>query len=329
MVARSPPSSPRSRGSREAVQPSVRALNGRVVILSGASASEQADEISHSLRGAKVTGIHGYFAHFPAEVAELAAARMGKPYGFSIHAKDARKVDRRILAARASRAACVVACNPDVADELSGSSAKVFMVPHGVDLERFHPEPSPDSQVLHIVAVGRLVEKKGFHVLLAAVARLQIQFRLTIAGEGPEQDRLEYLIQQSGIGSRVQLCGPTSHDQLPKLYSSAHVLVAPSIVDRSGDRDGLPNVVLEAMASGRPVIGTSVGAIPSAVAPQETGLLVPPDDAASLAAAIQELSRDRHTLRRLGEAARQRVERDYDIRRCTERFCHVLRTAYA
>jgi glycosyltransferase involved in cell wall biosynthesis len=315
-------------GEPLALQPSGRMLNGRVRILSGTSASGQADEIIHRLAGTNVNGVHGYFAHFPAEVAEQVAARMAIPYSFSIHAKDARKVDRQLLAARARQAACVVACNRDVAGELNGSGAKVFIVPHGVDLERFHPEPFPGTQVLRILAVGRLVEKKGFHVLVEAAARLRIPFRITIAGEGPEQKRLEDLVRQHWLGPRLELCGATTHDHLPGLYGSAHLLVAPSIVDHTGDRDGLPNVVLEAMACGRPVIGSTVGAIATAVVPHETGLLVPPNDAASLAAAIEELGRDPAMLRRLGENARQRVERDYDMRRCTDHFCDLLRTVY-
>jgi glycosyltransferase involved in cell wall biosynthesis len=315
-------------GEPLALQPSGKTLSARVRILSGASASEQADEIVHCLAGKNVNGVHGYFAHFPAEVAEQVAARMAIPYSFSIHARDARKVDRQLLAARARQAACVVACNRDVAGELNGSGARVVVVPHGVDLERFHPESFPDAQVLHVLAVGRLVEKKGFHVLLQAAARLRIPFKMTIAGEGPERKKLEDLIRQHGLGPRVQLCGATTHDDLPALYSSAHLLAAPSIVDHTGDRDGLPNVVLEAMASGRPVIGSTAGAIASAVVPQETGLLVSPNDAASLAAAIEELGRDPETLRRLGENARRRVERYYDMRRCTDEFCHLLRTVY-
>jgi glycosyltransferase involved in cell wall biosynthesis len=316
-------------GEPLAVQPSGRMLSGRVSILSGTSASEQAEEIIRRLAGTNVNGVHGYFAHFPAEVAEQVAARMAIPFSFSIHARDARKLDRHLLAARARQAACVVACNRDVAGELNGSGARVIVVPHGVDLERFHPAPFPDTQVLHILAVGRLVEKKGFHVLVEAAARLRIPFRMTIAGEGPEQRRLEDLVRRHGLGPRLQLCGATTHDDLPALYGSAHLLAAPSIVDRTGDRDGLPNVVLEALASGRPVIGSTAGAISSAVVPDETGLLVPPNDAASLAAAIEELGRDPATLRRLGENARQRVERDYDMQRCTDHFYHLLRTVYA
>ncbi|HET9164560.1 MAG TPA: glycosyltransferase, partial [Candidatus Angelobacter sp.] len=110
---------------------------------------------------------------------------------------------------------------------------------------------------------------------------------------------------------------------------TAHVLVAPSIVDQTGDRDGLPNVVLEAMACGRPVVASNVGAIGSAVIHDETGLLTQSGNAESLAAAIDLLAEQHSKLEQLGMQARERVQREYDVQRCTERFHNLLRSAYA
>ena len=138
------------------------------------------------------------------------------------------------------------------------SGANVHLAPHGVDLERFVRQPFPEMKVLKLLAVGRLVEKKGFHVLIDAAARLRVPFELEIVGEGPEEKRLTELIRAHNLGSKIRLCGPKTHEDLPEAYSRAHVLVAPSIVDQIGDRDGLPNVVLEAMACGRPVIASDV-----------------------------------------------------------------------
>lgn len=316
-------------GEAVATQPASKALAGRVQVLTQTGAANQAEELISHLNGIPVSGIHGYFAHGPAEVAERAAHSLDRPFGFSVHAKDARKVEPEVLSARARKAACVVACNHDVARELRHSGAKVHLVPHGVDLERFTPQRFPRRGMLCLLAVGRLVEKKGFHVLVSAAARLRVPFQLSIVGEGPEGLRLRELIRAHNLESKVRLCGPMTHDDLPEAYSSAHLLIAPSITDQNGDRDGLPNVVLEAMACGRPVIATNTGAIGSAVIHGETGLLTQPGNAELLAAAIERLSEQPALLQQLGARAHERVRCEYDIRNCTERFHNLLRSAYA
>jgi len=316
-------------GESAATQIVSKALLSRVHVLTEADGARQADEVVRSLDGTTVAGVHGYFAHAPAEVAERVAMQLGTRFGFSIHAKDARKVPREVLSERARKAACVVACNHDVADELRDSGAKVHLMPHGVDLDRFAPRCFPYVGTLQLLAVGRLVEKKGFHILIAAAARLRVPFQLDIVGEGPEEKRLRKLIGKHGLESKIRLCGPKTHEDLPEAYSRAHVLIVPSIVDRTGDRDGLPNVVLEAMACGRPVIASDVGAIGSAVVHGVTGLLTQPGNAESLATAIDQLGEYHSRLQQFGTRARERVQHDYDLRICTERFHDLLRSAYA
>jgi glycosyltransferase involved in cell wall biosynthesis len=316
-------------GESVATQLVSKALVSRVRVLKEADGPRQADEVISCLNGTSVSGVHGYFAHAPAEIAERVAERLGTRFGFSIHARDARKVPPAVLSARARKAACVVACNHDVADELRDSGARVHLVPHGVDLDRFARRDFPYTGTLQLLAVGRLVEKKGFHILIAAAARLRAAFQLDIVGEGPEENRLRGLIRTHGLESKVRLCGPKTHEDLPEAYNRAHVLIVPSIVDRTGDRDGLPNVVLEAMACGRPVIASDAGAIGSAVIHGETGLLTQPGDAESLASAIDMLAEHHPRLQQLGIRARERVQREYDLQICTERFHDLLRSAYA
>ncbi|HKW76250.1 MAG TPA: glycosyltransferase [Terriglobales bacterium] len=316
-------------GEIELVQPAAKRLLPRVQLLPEGSPHEQAEFLAKRVRGENVKGIHGYFAHTPAEVAAHAATLLHKPYGFSVHAKDARKLSAELLASRARDAACVIACNPDVAGEIQGSGAKVHLIPHGVDLERFKSTPLPAGEPFRLVAVGRLVEKKGFHILLAAVARLSHPFLLRIIGDGPERSRLASLIEDLGIADRVSLCGAKTHEELPDEYAAAHVLVAPSLKDREGDRDGLPNVVLEAMASGRAVVGTDAGALSSALIPEQTGVVVPQGDAISLAQALESLASQPELLGALGCGARKFVSARYEVGQCTERFCRVIREAYA
>lgn len=316
-------------GDGATLQPNCERLLDRVRVLPAATPAEQAEVLVRTLEGQAVSGIHGYFAHLPAKVAQVAARRLGVPFGFSTHARDARKVTLRELAERAHSAACVIACNSDVATDIRRTGATVHLMPHGVDVGRFQPRPLPTEPPLQILAVGRLVEKKGFDVLIKACAQLSFSFRLRIVGEGPWRTCLERLVAGFGVEEHVMFCGAKTHAELPDEYSGAHVVAAPSIIDSSGDRDGLPNVVLEAMASGRAVIASDVSAISSAVVNEETGLLVPPGDPLALASALERVATNISLCAELGRRARKRVEQDYEVGRCTERFCNFLESVYA
>ncbi len=301
----------------------------RIEVLPAGGAAEQAEAVLERLDGRPVRGVHAYFAHQPADVAIEVARRLGVPYGFSVHARDARKLAPGELARRTREAACVIACNPDVAAELGERGEQVHLVPHGVDLERFRATEAPRRPDPAIVlAVGRLVAKKGFDVLVEAAARVERPFRLRIVGEGPERGALERRISSTGVDGRIELCGPRTHAELPAEYAAADLVVVPSVVDPTGDRDGLPNVVLEAMACARPVVASDVAAIATAVTPGETGVLVPASDPAALAGAIESMLSDPALRRRLGHRARRRVERDFGLGPCTERFRQVVDRAY-
>jgi glycosyltransferase involved in cell wall biosynthesis len=254
---------------------------------------------------------------------------LGVPFSFSAHARDIRKVPRGELTRRARAATCVVACNTDVADDLGATGARVELIPHGVDLRRFTPTPPPCGEPLELLAVGRLVEKKGLGALLEAVAGLETPFRLRIVGDGPLRGALERSIADAGLHDRATLDGTLTHRELPDAYAGANVVVVPSVQDAGGDRDGLPNVVLEAMASARPVVASEMAAIPAAVRDGDTGLLVPPGDPRALRAALERLARDPALRAGMGVAARRRVERDFELGRCTRRLLDCLRDAYA
>jgi glycosyltransferase involved in cell wall biosynthesis len=321
-------------GDGSNVQPGCERLLSHVRVLPEGTPAGQAEALVRSLEGQAISGIpisgiHGYFAHRPAEVAQLAAKRIGLPFGFSTHARDARKVTANELAERALSAACVIACNSDVATDIRSTGASVHLMPHGVDLGRFQPRRPPTERPLRILAVGRLVEKKGFDVLIKACARLSFPYCLRIIGEGSQRTNLERLIARVGVEEHVTLRGAKTHAELPDEYGDAHVVVAPSIIDSSGDRDGLPNVILEAMASGRAVIASDVSAISNAIIDEETGLLVPPGDPVALAAALERVAESVLLRAELGRKARKRVEQDYEVGRCTERFCNLLESVYA
>jgi colanic acid/amylovoran biosynthesis glycosyltransferase len=222
----------------------------------------------------------------------------------------------------------VIACNAAAAAEVERAGGKADLVPHGVDLSRFRPRAFRPRGPLALLAVGRLVEKKGFHVLIDAAAQLRTAFRLRIVGDGPEHARLAGAVQRHGLAESVELAGPLTHHELPAEYAAADVVVTPSLADAAGDRDGLPNVVLEAMASGLSVVGGDVGALATALNGR-SGLLVPPGDADALADAVELLAARPGLRAAIGQAARARVQRDFDLDRCGERLLGRLRSAYA
>ena len=315
-------------GDGSPLQPGAERLVNRVRVLRPGSPHGQACAVAAALANARVHGIHAYFAHTPAEVAREAATLLGIPYGFSVHARDARKVEPSELCRRGAGAACVVACNADVAREVGEAGASATLFPHGVDLRRFSPQPEPDSPFT-LLAVGRLVPKKGFDVLVDAAARLRRPAIVRIVGDGPERARLESQVRASGLRDRVRIEQPVTHDALPAAYAAANAVVVPSVSDATGDRDGLPNVVLEALASGRAVVASRIAAIESAVHDGETGLVTEPGSAHALAAAIDTLADDASLRARLGAAGRRLVEREYDLGRCSTRLASFLERSYA
>lgn len=171
----------------------------------------------------------------------------------------------------------------------------------------------PSAGGFQVLFVGRLVERKGVKHLVEALARLppELGARLVIIGDGPERAALERGIRDSGLGTRVELRGRVSDEELRATYASSDVLVLPSILDARGDTEGLGVVLLEAMSYGVPVVASDIGGITDIVEHNESGLLVPPGDPAALAQALERLARDPALAQRLGAAGEQRVRRAF------------------
>lgn len=314
-------------GDWSAVQPQVRELRSLVHRLPAGDIDMQAAGLVRALNGERVDAVHAYFAHEPAAVAARAAAELGVPYGFGTHAVDIRRIPLPVLIGRARGARAVLTCNRETADELRRAGVEPALLPHGVDLSRFTPNgtsPAPAGQ-LRVLAVGRFVEKKGFAVLLQAADRLD-RVSIRLLGSGPLEGKLRN--QSAPLGGRIVFAGVRTHADLPREYSQADVVVVPSVVDSTGDRDGLPNVLLEAMASGRAVVASDVAAVSTAVQHGRTGLLVPPNDPQALAAALRRLRDDPALRARLGAAARVHAVTHYDLARCTDRLCRRLEVSY-
>jgi glycosyltransferase involved in cell wall biosynthesis len=187
---------------------------------------------------------------------------------------------------------------------------------NGVDLDRFRPDVAPREPGL-VLHVGRLVEKKGTKVLIEAVAKLA-DAKLIVIGDGPLRAAVER--QARKLGERVRFLGALPSDEVAHWMRRASVLAAPSMTAADGDAEGLPNVVVEAAASGLPVVGTRHSGIPEAIEDGVTGFLVPEGDAGALAARLADLLESESLRSEMGIAARQLAERKFNRQLLTQRL---------
>ena len=195
-----------------------------------------------------------------------------------------------------------------------GARLPVQLIHHGVDLDRFSPAASRhDGSAPAFVSVGRLVEKKGFDDLLRRLARIDAAFSLRIYGDGPLHDELVRLRDELGLAGRVEFMGGRDSDEVVAALTGADAFVLTPTTTEDGDRDGIPNVLVEAMACGLPVVTTTAGGITELVDHGVNGLLCDPEDVAAIADAIGAVIADPELGRRLGAAGRRTVEADYDV----------------
>jgi glycosyltransferase involved in cell wall biosynthesis len=279
--------------------------------------------------------LHAPFASECATVARLAARFAGISYSFTARAKDIfhEKIQADDLRRKLKDAAGVVTISNYHLEYLRATfgplASHVQRVYNGLDLQEF-PYRAPREREPLVVAVGRLVEKKGFADLLDACALLAGRgraFRCQIFGLGVLEAELRAQIERLNLRSRVQLVGPQPQGEIIKAMHNAAVLAAPCVIAKDGDRDGLPNVVQEALALGTPVVSTDVTGIPEVVRDGDTGLLVPQHDPPALARALERLLTDGELRVRLAGAGRRLIEAEFDIRRNTERRRAIFRAA--
>ena len=275
--------------------------------------------------GTTIAHLHAHFAHTVTTVTWFAARLCKRPFSFTAHAKDIYRSDMNpgdLLARKLSCASFIVTCTETNADHLaliSGDRNKIHCIYHGIDTELFRRrENCQTSSPPLILAVGRFVEKKGFPDLVEACRILRdqgVEFRaLIIGGYTVLTDKLRQMIDQQGLNDLVSLHAAMTQERLVEIYTQATVFALPSLVTDDGDRDGIPNVLVEAMATGLPVVSTRVSGIPELIHNEETGLLVAPRDPVALAAAIGRLLADPPLRTQLGVRGRQLVEDRFDAR---------------
>ena len=289
----------------------------------------QAGQIAAELlRAGDVGHLHGHFCHGVATITWFASRLTGIPFSFTAHAKDIYQADLNpgdLLERKLNAARFVATCtcaNASVLRARHSRPDEVHAIYHGLDTDYFSPVPQSGGQRMPIIlSVGRFVEKKGFDHLIEACAHLKrdgVRFGCVIVGErGDAYDGICRLIEQRGLGDFVKLRGAVAQDELRDMYRLARVFALPCQVTADGDRDGFPNVLAEAMATGVPVVSTAISGIPEMIDDGAHGLLVQSGDARALADALRRVLGDDALHARLAKAGRQRVCERFDSRRTT------------
>jgi len=284
-----------------------------------------------AIERAGIRHIHAHFASEPAAAAEIAARLTGAHYSISAHAKDIYVGDAAVLRRKLDGARFAVTCtghNLRHLDSLHAGSKDVHLMYHGIDSARFRATPrTADTAAPLILAVGRLRAKKGFDTLVRACALLRDagrDFRCEIVGYGEEHEPLKALIVALDLEASVRLAGTMNHAALRERYQAACIFAAPCRVTENGDRDGIPNVLLEAMAMELAVVTTPVSGIPEVVVDGLNGALVPQEDPIALAAALEKLIAQPHTRAAMGVRARKLVLERFDNDRNLRTLCDLL-----
>jgi len=292
----------------------------------------QAVYVGLRLQEAGISHVHAHFAGMAARTAFWIGKFFPITFSFTAHANDIfapRKfeigLDKLVGAAR------VVVTETDYAEKFLRErfpecADRIHRVYNGLNLAEFR-RATFSSDPPSIVAIGRVIVKKGFANLIRASALLVERgksFRCEIVGEGPLENQLRAQIEQLRLQEFVQLPGPKPQHELRARLANASVFVLPSVPEPEGGMDNLPTVIMEAMATGLPVVSTRVGGIPEMVIDNQTGFLVQPEDAVALAGAIEKVTNDRSLGQTLGRAGYERAQKLFSIEKNVRELCALL-----
>jgi glycosyltransferase involved in cell wall biosynthesis len=275
-----------------------------------------------------VTSLHAHFIHTPGSVARYASLLTGLPWSCSAHAKDIWTTPAWEKREKLAAAAWAIACTAQGRDHLAAlapTADRVQLLYHGLDFHRFDaPEVAPagrkrdghdPADPVVILSVGRAVEKKGLGVLIEALAKLPtaVTWRFVHIGGGPLLPVLKARARELGIGDRIEWLGAQPQDAVLQRYRDADLFVLASRIAADGDRDGLPNVLMEAQSQRVAVVATRVAGIPELVVSDVTGILVEPDDVSGLADSMTRLITDPERRAALAAAGLERLHRHFSF----------------
>lgn len=286
--------------------------------------------------------LHAHFIHTPAAVTLYASILVGLGWSCSAHAKDIWTSPDWELAEKLAQARFVATCTKagfDRLKSLSPDPARIHLSYHGLDLERFGrfqgERPARDGSEagdpVILMSVGRAVEKKGYSVLLEALALLPkaLAWRFVHIGGGELLGRLKAEAETLGLTSRIDWLGARAQADVLAQYRASDLFVLPCRIASDGDRDGLPNVLVEAASQRLAAISTTISGVPELLSDDVDGLLVPPDDPKSLSAALARAIQSPELRRRLGDAAEKRVREAFDHKASIRQLAGLFQAARA
>lgn len=267
--------------------------------------------------------LHAHFIHTPASVTAYASMLTGVPWTCSAHAKDIWTSPAWELEGKLAENRWTVTCTHtgfDYLRSLSRDESHVHLSYHGLDLTRFgpfagaHSNRDGSADPVTILSVGRAVTKKGYDVLLRAFALLpkDLNWRFEHIGAGEQQKPMKALATELGIAERIEWRGALAQTEVLERYRSSDIFALACRIAPDGDRDGLPNVLVEASSQRLVCVSTDVSGVPELLKDGENGFVVPPEDPQALAAALETAIRNPALRQKLGNAAEERVRREFD-----------------
>lgn len=290
-------------------------------------------QVAYEIRQWPCDHLHAHFADRATTAAMVAGKLLDLPFSFTAHANDIY-VNPVLLPEKMSQAKFVATCTGYNQSHLLGlgnghAGQKVKRIYHGLDAKKYERKGVISSDKPVLLAVGQLKEKKGFTYLLKACRRLKDRghvFECRIIGEGPLRQALEEEIRELKLQEIVLLYGALPHQAVISAYQQASLFVLPAVLSQDGDRDGIPNVILEAEAMELPVVSTNHSGIPEVVDDGVNGFLVPPADEKALAEAIAKLLDDPALREEMGRQGRHFVTENFDASRNAERLLEAILT---
>lgn len=281
------------------------------------------------LKDKNIVHLHGHFAHSPTSVTLFASLLSGTPFSFTAHAKDIYTSSREKLKKKIERARFVTTCtgyNEKYLKDIAGNSlTPIFRIYHGIDVSLFKHQKlnTCPGNPYKILTIARMTEKKGLPTLYKALKILQnsgLQFNHTLIGDGDDRQKILNLISSLGLSHNCEWLGTLTHEEVLLHFKKSDLFVLACEIAKSGDRDGIPNVLVESLAMGVPALSTKVSAIPEILLNGKTGITVPPSQPHTMSDAIIRMLKDTDLRQNLITNGRKYVEKEFDNKKWVEKL---------